>query len=471
MDKVAHLPELRFALGESEVETTTIDNAASALEKAGFFVRKFGTDGYRIHHQATLRKVVSDRRASLDEETETRPAARRLVESEFSHGAAMPVVYFPENGDSVQDSPRLTLVVLDPAQEWSGSDPTAERIGRWTRERGNSPRLYPGALVWCAKKPGRDLLDKVEVWLAWKRVEREVAEGVLGPEYERTERSEIQAHVRDAEEVARDEVWAGYRFVSLADAQGRQGLKTIDLGAGHASASETLCGRIVAALKSEALLNDSVGAGYIDRHWPPAFKDSGAWPLTSLRQSFLNGALTRLMEPDAVLRKQIVDFVSRGDFGLASGGKGGGQYERVWYRQPVRAEEVVFEADVYLLTKARAEQLLETRDSYGPQPAATPSPAPGLDLVLEPSPGDVPIGAKGTADEKTTLRLVGTVPPGVWNRLGTKLLPKLRSGEELELGVQLSVKVNSGLSNNLEAEIRQILVDLSLSDLVRIDRS
>ena len=30
MDKVAHLPELRFALGEPDVDTTTIDNASSA---------------------------------------------------------------------------------------------------------------------------------------------------------------------------------------------------------------------------------------------------------------------------------------------------------------------------------------------------------------------------------------------------------------------------------------------------------
>ena len=73
VDKVAHLPELRFALGEPEVETTTIDNAATALEKSGFFMRRVGADGYRIHHQATLRKVVSDRRASLDEETEIKP--------------------------------------------------------------------------------------------------------------------------------------------------------------------------------------------------------------------------------------------------------------------------------------------------------------------------------------------------------------------------------------------------------------
>ena len=34
--------------------------------------------------------------------------------------------------------------------------------------------------------------------------------------------------------------------------------------------------RLIAALKSEALLNESVGAGYIERNWPPALKESGA---------------------------------------------------------------------------------------------------------------------------------------------------------------------------------------------------
>jgi hypothetical protein len=84
VDKVAHLPELRFALGEPEVETTSIDNAAAALETASFFIRRVGTDGFRIHHQATLKKVVSDRRASLDEET----TIRKLVETEFARGLA-----------------------------------------------------------------------------------------------------------------------------------------------------------------------------------------------------------------------------------------------------------------------------------------------------------------------------------------------------------------------------------------------
>ncbi|MGF1613144.1 MAG: hypothetical protein ACFCVA_04305 [Gammaproteobacteria bacterium] len=87
--------------------------------------------------------------------------------------------------------------------------------------------------------------------------------------------------------------------------------------------------RVLAALKSEALLNESVGAGYIERNWPPAFKTEGAWPLASLRQSFLNGALTRLIDPDATLKSKIVEFVSRGDFGLAADQKADGSYERL----------------------------------------------------------------------------------------------------------------------------------------------
>jgi len=139
-------------------------------------------------------------------------------------------------------------------------DPNA--IADWTKKRGTSDRLYPGALVWCVRKPGRDLRDKVELLLAWRHVQRDVRAGLLGADYDRADHQDIQADVKVAEDEAKDEVWADYRFVVLADSTDPSGLKVIDLGAGHSSASETLCGRIIAALKAEALLNESVGAGY-----------------------------------------------------------------------------------------------------------------------------------------------------------------------------------------------------------------
>ena len=279
---------------------------------------------------------------------------------------------------------------------------------------------------------------------------------------------QFEHKVEDAREAARDEVWAGYRFVAIADTKEKHGLKIFDLGAGHASASETFCGRIIGLMKSEARLNENVGAGYIDRNWPPAFKDTGAWPLTSLRQSFLDGSLTRLIDPDTILQRQIVEFVARGDFGLASGVKKDGSFERLWFAEQINTEEVAFEADVFLLIRSKAQDLKTTsEDTSGPPQETEPGPEPKIEPETEtepkPDPGLI------QKDQKTTLRLAGTVPPEVWNRLGTKLLPKLRSGDDLSVGIELSVSVDSQFAQSLGTELKQILNDLNLGDRVRVE--
>src|SRR5258708_32412223 len=230
-----------------------------------------------------MKKVVSDRRASLDEESEIKPALRRLVEDEFRRGASISVVSFPSDGAEIPDTPRLTLVVAEPESEWSGTGTLRTQIADWTRQRGKSSRLYPGALVWCLKKPGRDLREEVELMLAWKRVEREVKEGTLGGEFEKSDRADLEKNVKDAAGDAKDEVWGQYRFAVVWDAHEADDLKVIDLGAGHSSSGETLCGRVIGALKSEVLLNESVGAGYIQRNCPPPFQQPAACPLPSLR--------------------------------------------------------------------------------------------------------------------------------------------------------------------------------------------
>jgi hypothetical protein len=464
-EKIAHLPELRFALCEPQLDTTTIDNAALTLEDRSYFIRKAGSDGFRIGYQPTIKKVVSDRRASLDEEAEVKPELRRLVETEFRRGASIPVVPFPSDGAEIADTPRLTLVVVDPDLEWSGSGSLRDQIAEWTRQRGASARLYPGALVWCLKKPGRELRQKTELMLAWQRVAHEVAEGTLGGEFEKSDRIELQTRVKDSQDVAKDEVWGDYRFAVVADRQEADGLKVIDLGAGHSSSGETLCGRVISALKSEALLNESIGVGYIERNWPPAFQQSGAWPLASLRQSFLDGSLTRLVDPDVVLRRKIAEFVSHGDLGLASGRKSDGTYERWWFEDLVGTEEITFEPDVFLLKKAVAEALAagapsEPKPEPSPQPSPEPVPAPAPGAAPEPSP------APG---EIRSIRVRGTLPAEVWNRLGTRILPKLRSGSDLKVGVEFSVMVNAAGADNLTSDVRQILDELGLTDTMTID--
>lgn len=472
-DKAAHLPELRFALGEPSIETTSIDNAAISLEKKGYFIRKAGTDGFRFGFQPTLKKVVADRKASLDDDEDIRKPMRKIVLTEFLKKPVLTI--YPSlvtDGDEVGDTPRLTVAVVDPDSEADDRGEIRRKIAEWTKRRVGSNRVYPGSLIWCVRKPGREMRNKVELWQAWRRVKQEIDDGTLQGEFEQADRGKVGGEYTEAAEGAVDEVWASYRFVFVADPTSEDSLKLIDLSAGHASAGQSLTERIVFALKSEGLLNEGIGAGYLERNWPPALKESGAWPLSSLRQSFLNGSLTRLLDPDGTLRTKIVEFVRRGDFGLASGPKTNGSYEQLWFEQPVDAAEVTFDAQVFLLTKVRAksfsqESNVETRVSTSPFESAKSDLPPSAESQERGALDDRKTQAPLFSPSRVVIRLRGTVSPEVWNRIGIKLLPKLRSGQQLQLGIDFACEVQLRDLSSVEAELRQALADLHLTEAIQ----
>ena len=187
------------------------------------------------------------------------------------------------------------------------------------------------------------------------------------------------------------------------------------------------------------------------------------------------------MDPDATLRSKIVEFVGRGDFGLAYGqlpaeqaegtaqaGRPDGGYERILFEESIDPADVTFETGVYLLLKGKAKTL-----------KALPQPVPGGDAGLEPRPEPGPIPAKEPepkpepepvpASATRTFRICGNVPPEVWNRLGTKVLPKLRSGSDLKIGIEFSVTIDGQLAQSFETDLTQIIEDLGLTGRVRLD--
>ena len=113
--------------------------------------------------------------------------------------------------------------------------------------------------------------------------------------------------------------------------------------------------------------------------------------------------------------------------GLASGQKPDGTYDRIWFEEQISSDEVTFESGVFLLTKAKAKAL---KAGMKAEPGGVVAPGPGpvieeskeLEREKEPPPGV----------QTKTLRLVGTVPLEIWNRLGTKIIPKLKSGSEYQ---------------------------------------
>ena len=204
-------------------------------------------------------------------------------------------------------------------------------------------------------------------------------------------------------------------------------------------------------------------------------KESRRWPLASLRQRFLNGSLTRLLEPDKVLRHKIIEFVARGEFGLGSGRRQDGGLNRVWFKETVEPDDVVFESDVHLVTRAAAQQL---KAPPAPVVPTTPTPKPGAtgadsasqdpkagqENQAKPNPGRGP-----EPTERRPVRIHGQIEPGLWNRIGRTLVPKLRSIDGLKVGMTFELIADAQLTDTLLTDVRQILDDLQLTDSVNID--
>ena len=172
------------------------------------------------------------------------------------------------------------------------------------------------------------------------------------------------------------------------------------------------------------------------------------------------------MDPDTILKTKIVEFVDRGDFGLASGQNLDGSYKRVWLEGLVSPDNVAFDAGVFLLRKDAAKAL---KVGPSPEPVPVPSPEPWYRISHPVSTARSPEPGSASGASTTTLHLVGTVPPEIWNRLGTKILPKLRAGVDLEIRLEFSVTVNSDTAQSLKSELRQALQDLGLAESVRIE--
>jgi len=128
---------------------------------------------------------------------------------------------------------------------------------------------------------------------------------------------------------------------------------------------------------------------------------------------------------------------------------------------------VVFESDVYLLKKEKAEELKSEKEPQagpGPEPEQEPEP----EVPVSSTAGETPETGE-TEKGKRPVKISGSIPPELWNRLGTKVIPKLRDGEGLEVNVSFSVSMNADSATSVERELRQIIEDLGITDNLKIE--
>ena len=149
---------------------------------------------------------------------------------------------------------------------------------------------------------------------------------------------------------------------------------------------------------------------------------------------------------------------------MASGPKAKSTYTRIWFQEHIAPDKVAFEPGVFLVTSARAKNLIA---GFEPKPVPEPSAEPGPEPEPATYPGTEARPGSSLEPETKTIRLTGQVSPEVWNRLGTKVLPKLRFGKGLQIGIDSLVSVDSNMEAPLKSDLKLILEDLGLADKIR----
>lgn len=126
---------------------------------------------------------------------------------------------------------------------------------------------------------------------------------------------------------------------------------------------------------------------------------------------------------------------------------------------------------MFLLTRARA-QALKAEPAGEPAAKTPPTQPPPASKGVTPGTAVTPASGGGTPEPGPSTRVLvvsGEVPPELWNRLGTKLVPKLKGGSDVCLRIGFRTTMAAAAATALSSELRQALQDLGLADTVRVD--
>ena len=447
-DKAASLPDLRFALGGQETETPLIDTAVQALAARCYYLREIGAVGWRFGYTPNLRKIHTERKASLKQDDIDRQM-QAVVQQIFREKAEITLTLFPKESATVADRPVLSLVVLAPDEDFSPA--LMETLTAWTRDCGQSPRLYPGGIFWVVPESGFRLREAVADLLAWNTINRDLQAGLLG-ELEPQDLTMVPTELRKAKDVVEEKIWSLYNRLLLWN--GKEGvLKTMPLGQMHPSEARNITGAILARLRQDGWLNREVASSYIERNWPPALKEKGAWSLGGLREAFFQGYLTRLEKAEEALRQMILRAVMRGDFGLGIGNNME-ILDKVRLKENFEPAEIAFNYETFLLLPWRAEAEKKKREDEVIVDVGTSPTEP-----VPPVGPEIPRPPERPEPQMQELEWQGAMPKEKWNLFGLKVLTRFGTPESLEIEVKVRSKTQD---STVKQQLNNALRDLGL---------
>jgi hypothetical protein len=466
----ASLPEIRLAVGEPGLDIGNVETVLEDLVRRCYYLDAKGT-AYWISHRPTLNKILADRRAALsgpEADEAIREKVRQAIREVFKAGPALDRRFFPETSGDIPDTPSLTLVVLAPEHGWENAsrEATQRLVASMIQECGGRGRTFKSGLIFAVAEGGAALADEAKTLLALESLEDPAEQERL--KLEPSQIQELREKKRRTERSLKELVWRVYRRVLLLAEDG--GVREVDLGLLHSSAAESLVGFIVARLKQEGLLEESISPDFLVRNWPPALTE---WTTKAVRDVFFaSPRFPRLLNPE-ILRTTIAEGVKAGKFGYMSKAYENYQSMLIIGDPNFGPANVEISDQVVLLPREKA---LEVK---GAPPARSGEPEYGSGLVEEPV---VEVEPGGTTVEPTSvtppvsprrrLSWEGELPPQKWTNFYMKVLTRFATDPSLRLRVYFEVTPEMGITPNQIEEIEAALRELGLDvRVIRVEDS
>ena len=454
--KEASLAEIRLAVGEPGLDIGNVETALDDLVRRCYYLDAKGT-AYWISHRPTLNKILADRRAALsgtEADEAIREKVRGAIREVFKAGPRLERRFFPETSGDIPDTPSLALVVLAPEHGWENASPEATQrlVMGMIQECGGRGRTFKSGLLFAVAEGGEALADEAKTLLALETLEDPAEQERL--RLELSQLQELRGKKQQSERNLKERVWRVYRRVLLLAEGGS--LQEVDLGLIHPSAAESLVGFIVARLKQEGLLEESISPDFLVRNWPPALEE---WSTKGVRDMFFaSPTFPRLLNPE-VLRDTIAEGVKIGKFGYVGKAYEGYQGTPIIDDPNFGPADVEISDQVVLLPRDRALALKGAPPSPPEEPERTARVAeePGVrpegapeQTVAPPMPGG------------QHLSWEGELPPQKWMNFYMRVLTRFATDPSLRLIIRFEVTPATGISQNELEEIKTSLRDLDL---------
>lgn len=472
-DKVvgASAAQMLMGVGRPGLSRGLLDDLRDGLESALWYMRLEG-GRYRFTTEPNLNKVVLEREGAIgDDRIET--LLREAIATVAPTTPELRVEPRVAGSADLPDRPELVLGILDFSKRFGGE--TSEDTKRLAKEilehRGSTWRSNKNAAMLVAgdapamakaRSSARTLAALRELQNDKHRLGRFNAE----------QREQLAKRLAAAEERLPQQVAMAYRHLLLLGEADAGGTKLDHLDLGPARVDAKIGERVLEYLRGADRLVDATlaPAALLAARFGLLPEGSDAVELDALLGYFYRLPRLPKLANSRVLRDSLVEGVTKGLFGLASGSSWDAEDAVLRFAEPIDASEVQFQPGTWLVRASTIKALIATR-------TPSPSPRPPASLPAgqgEPVPASAPTPAPAHSPSSTLSRVtvrVGGIPASkARDVVKVAVLPLSASASDVTLDVTITAEggLNGIPRETLNLVVLEGLRQLGLED-VRVD--